>query len=705
MRRIFVFLLLFFALSAVAVTEDGEANLLRQQIKEARLQGKLDSADLLAAKYLQLATDSNKPEELALAHHQLGNNAMERNNYPVAKQHFEQAISLQRRQGQSKALADSLGRLGMVYRYQSDYAMALKYVYQSMQIYQNLQDKAAIANSYGSIGNIMEKMGQFEEALQAHQQSLDLHYQLKDDNSIASAIFNLAELNRNLGDTGKALHYFLQVLEMDIASGDKRNIAYSHNKLGYLYSDLKDFNKARFHAEQAFTLFEQIGAKRDTDWARTVLAKLAMEQGDYVKAQQLLDAVIERALKHNYKSLLVDGYKMAAELALRQNDDKAALKYIEPGIVLAQQINERSKQAQLQQMKVDAYIRQDSVREALNALLAQKQLEDEIFSSKRAATIASIQAQTEYTRQQHQITLLQNEQNLQQAKLEQSRLTRNFWIFGLMAVFVLMISLYRRYLQSQQNSLLEQEVKARTFELEQKNSELQSAYQQLEVISLTDQLTGLYNRHFLENHIETELEQCRRSWRDWESGKTAQREQADLAVFLIDLDHFKALNDNYGHQAGDEVLQQLKLILQQVFRQSDYLVRWGGEEFVVVARSINRAEAGLLAHRLVTAVAQSPFPLEDLPPVAVSCSVGYACYPLPMGEPQQHWLSLMKLADLCLYTAKYSGRNGWVGLEDIDADTDIQPCFIAAEQLKIWHDQGRLKIQHSFKQLKWQSWD
>ncbi len=697
-----VLILSLFCQSLTAVAAAQDFSELREQLKEARQQGNLVKADQLASDYLALAVRVNDPLQLGLAHFQLGRNAMERNNYQVAKPELEQAVALLQPLGQSKALADALDRLGMTYRYQSDYASALKYMYQAMQIYRDLEDLESIASGYNNIGTVLEKMGQFEEALHAHQQSLELSYQLKDSESIASTIFNLADLHRSLGDNDQALTYFRQALEMDIASGNKRNIAYSHNKLGFLYSGLKEFDKAHFHANQALALFQQIGAKRDTDWARTGLAKLAMEQGDYAGAQQLLDAVIKRALQHSYKSLLIDTYKMAAELSLRQDKVQAALAYIEPGIALARQTQERADEAQLQQMRVDAYIRQDAVREALNALQAQKQLEDEIFSNKKAATIAAIQAQTEYTRQQYQISLLQNEQILQQARLEQSRLTRNFWIFGLVAVFVLMISLYRRYLQSQQNRSLEQEVKARTIELEQKNAELQQAYQQLEVISLTDKLTGLHNRHFLESHIETELEQCRRSWQDWQSGKTSQPERAELAVFLIDLDHFKALNDSYGHQAGDEVLQHFRLKLQQVFRQSDYLVRWGGEEFVVIARSINRAEAAPLAQRLVDTVQQELFPLSEAPPVAVSCSVGYACYPLPLGESPLHWEHLLKLADLCLYAAKYSGRNGWVGLETIKADTGLLSGIIAPGQLQLWHAEGKLQVQHSFAQLKWQ---
>lgn len=701
-QLLFILLLVVGSAGPTALAADTDFTALRSQIETSRQQGNLELADKLTADYLAAATERADTQQQALAYHQMGNNAMERNNYPLARQQLEQAISLLQPNGQSIALANATRRLGMVYRYQSDYASALRYVYQAMQIYQALEDESEIANTYSSIGTILEKMGQYEKALQAHQQSFALHFKLGNQSSLASAIYNLGDLHRVLGDKDKALAYFLQTLQLDLASGDKLNIAYSHNKLGYLYSELGEFTKATEHTQQAMMLFEQIGAPRDTDWGRTVVAKLAMEQGDFLKAQQLLDGVIERAKAHSYKSLLVDAYKMAAELALRQNNAETALRYTTAGIEQAQQNNERADEAQLQHMQVQALVKLDAVREALAAMLRQKQLDDEIFNSKRAATIAAIQAQTDFTRQQYQIDLLQNEQQLQQAQLEQQHLIRNFWISGLVAAFILMISLYRRYVQRQQNRRLEQEVATRTQQLQQKNTELAHAYQQLEIVSLTDKLTGLHNRHFLESHIMTELEQCRRM--QHRSDGSVPATHSELALFMIDLDHFKSLNDSYGHSVGDEVLKQLRHIMQQVFRQSDYLVRWGGEEFVAIARNINRDEVSHLAQRFVDAVQQTPIQLTDNPPLHITCSVGYACYPLPLGEPSMHWQRLLKLADLCLYAAKYSGRNGWVGLDNCAADLSLSKAGINGAQMQAWQLQGLLQLQHSFNgTLNWQA--
>jgi two-component system, cell cycle response regulator len=416
-----------------------------------------------------------------------------------------------------------------------------------------------------------------------------------------------------------------------------------------------------------------------------------------------LDGVIARAIANNYHSLLVDAYKLAAALAIKKGELTAALKYIDAGVAQAQQNKERADEALLEKLRVDVFIQQHAIPAALTALQHQNKLNDEIYNSKRAAAIASIQTQVDFTRQQHQLELLQKEQVLQQAMLEQHRLSRNFWIFGLVAAFAILLMLYRRFHQHRLNQQLAQQVATRTEELYLKNQELQTAYQQLESISLTDKLTGLNNRHFLENQIENELEHCLRLYQDWQSGKTAKPENADLVVFLIDLDNFKMLNDSYGHDVGDEVLKQLKHKMQQVFRQSDYLVRWGGEEFVAVARFIDREDAKNLAQRFVEIVQQDPFQVEGHSPLSITCSVGYVCYPLTLGERACQWSTLLKLADLCLYAAKYSGRNGWVGLQNYAVEMPIPSQTISALQMRQWSDQGFIQIHHSFDgPLHWQ---
>ena len=204
-------------------------------------------------------------------------------------------------------------------------------------------------------------------------------------------------------------------------------------------------------------------------------------------------------------------------------------------------------------------------------------------------------------------------------------------------------------------------------QLEASLSELKQSQARLEEMSLTDPLTGLRNRRFLLQHLDADLEMAIRHYRDWLSRPDRhQPVERDVLFFLVDLDHFKAVNDTLGHAAGDQVLIQMRQRLVAVFRATDYLIRWGGEEFLIVARHTSRQEAAALAERICAVVAGAPFELEGSNGLPVRCSVGYACFPLTPRVPDCYsWGQTVEMADQCLYVAKRKGRNTWSGVEEI----------------------------------------
>ncbi len=203
-------------------------------------------------------------------------------------------------------------------------------------------------------------------------------------------------------------------------------------------------------------------------------------------------------------------------------------------------------------------------------------------------------------------------------------------------------------------------------QLLEKNLELERAYQALEEVSLTDQLTGLRNRRFFLQNVDADVAL---SLRAHEVGQHREltlcdlQAARDLVFFMVDLDHFKEVNDRYGHAAGDSILVQMRERLREVFRESDYVIRWGGEEFLVLARATHREEAHVVAERMRRAVAERDFVLPDGGMLARTCSIGFACFPfLPEQARVLSWSQVVELADQGLYIAKRSGRNAWAAL-------------------------------------------
>ena len=199
----------------------------------------------------------------------------------------------------------------------------------------------------------------------------------------------------------------------------------------------------------------------------------------------------------------------------------------------------------------------------------------------------------------------------------------------------------------QQRERLEALVRQRTEALEEANRRLREA-------SLTDPLTGLRNRRYLAGQIPADI-----AFYDRESMAEAAQDEV-MAFALIDIDHFKRINDVHGHQAGDLVLQQFARRLEGLVRSGDYSVRWGGEEFLLVFRPLPRRHLPTLGERIRHRIAGTPFDFGDGTRATVTCSVGFAAYPLFPGiRGVPSWEQMIALADRALYRVKAEGRNGW----------------------------------------------
>jgi diguanylate cyclase (GGDEF)-like protein len=167
-----------------------------------------------------------------------------------------------------------------------------------------------------------------------------------------------------------------------------------------------------------------------------------------------------------------------------------------------------------------------------------------------------------------------------------------------------------------------------------------SFQQQMLDAALRDGLTKAFNKRYFLGRLETEL-------------AYAKRHRAPLSLVMFDVDHFKRVNDTFGHLAGDYVLAKISKLTQNTVRTEDVFARYGGEEFGVICRGVNLANAGILGERLRAIVETTEFDHEGTR-MPVTISVGVAAYPdLPLETPEH----LIAAADEALYQAKRTGRN------------------------------------------------
>ena len=211
------------------------------------------------------------------------------------------------------------------------------------------------------------------------------------------------------------------------------------------------------------------------------------------------------------------------------------------------------------------------------------------------------------------------------------------------------------------------------------NRQLEASHAKLRVASERDPLTNLANRR----HFHAVMEA-----RHPEAG-----EGFSGALLLIDIDHFKHINDGHGHAAGDAVLVEVARRLDEAVRGEDLVVRWGGEEFLVLASKLGTEQADQLAARVLSSIGASPVLVEQQA-VWVTASIGYACFPLPPYAVPVHCEQAINLADMALYTAKSQGRNRAVGLVSASAP-DLQSLrAIESDFERAWHE-GRVALRQT----------
>ena len=230
----------------------------------------------------------------------------------------------------------------------------------------------------------------------------------------------------------------------------------------------------------------------------------------------------------------------------------------------------------------------------------------------------------------------------------------------------------------------------RTRQLRRREAELQALVDErtaeLREASLTDTLTGLRNRRYLELRLPDDLRLCLRRYET--AAGVLPSPDADLVLMLLDLDHFKRVNDLYGHSAGDAVLVQLAERLRRVFRDTDSLVRWGGEEVLILVRGTRREDAAELAARACAAVREPAFELGAGRSLQVTASIGFVAFPLDRQHPRAwDWQDCLTLADSALYAAKARGRDGYVGAS---AANGLLPQDLPRE-LAAWERPGPLQ--------------
>lgn len=460
-----------------------------------------------------------------------------------------------------------------------------------------------------NLGQLHGFQGDFTEALTALQTAQNLFYELELPNKLRVTLNSIAILYGRMGEDKKAVEYFTEVLEKNKAAGKKRNIAVVLYNLGRRYQSLKEFAKAESSYQDSLAIHKELGNDASQALVLRAMGSIYNETG---KPDQALTA-LNQALKifeakNRVKSQAGLYLERAIAYRLLNKNDKA-LAELEHAEVLSEGSSSMMTLRDISEERSKVYVQMRDWQNAFVQLHKNKTISDQILNSQKENQLTRIQLKFETAHKEQANQLLRRE--LETASRMQ------FLQMAVIALGALLLGVGGFF-------AIRQVRLAR----------------QMKDLALTDELTQLPNRRHIMTYGQEALRTCKEQGRPF-------------SVLIFDIDHFKRVNDTFGHPVGDEVIKRIANVSKGLLRQADRVGRIGGEEFLIILPFTGPDAAKEVAERIRDHVSRTDMSDLELS-LNVTISVG-VCGCTDQLRPLDY---LMNLADEALYQVKQNGRNG-----------------------------------------------
>ena len=594
----------------------------------------------LAAELPADMTDNQRHEWLALQatlHREVGDNA----KADVAVAELE---ALAQTSARKEIKVDALVQRAQSLKQAAKPEEALALIRQALVLVEQVPDLRVRYATHNTAAILYSDTSDFEDALQQHLKALPLAEQSGDKREPRElqTLNNLGALYLSLRNPELALEYLQRAKPLAAKRGNRGMLSTIAINMGYALSSLGQHEEAAASYQQALQLARELGNERSESIALVNLSDDALQReawsdaADYARAALVLAQkrkdLNNEAIARANVGLALAGQGLTRqglqELQLAQQQLQSLADLATEELVLAE-IARVSEQAGL-------------LAEAVAALKRQLSIREQLYSDARQRAVTELQQRFDATARQKQIELLARENQLQAAEIDNRRLY--LWVIGLVALTVILAAVV---------AMLSY------WRVRDANRRLQAVNEKLADQSIRDPLTGLFNRRSFQLAME-------RRWTERE-----RRSEPDTSVdgfVLLDIDHFKRINDSYGHAAGDAVLVEVAKRLNDGMRDSDMVLRWGGEEFLLYLRATTNDSLRDVVARVLHTLGSKPILFEDKR-ITVTASAGFV--PLPfsqMPESEFGWERAVQLADLALYLGKGRGRNRAYGVLQVNGN-------------------------------------
>ncbi len=383
-------------------------------------------------------------------------------------------------------------------------------------------------------------------------------------------------------------------------------------------------------------LERRLGAKGMIAKTLVNLSDSYLKRFDYPRTLQFANQAIEAARLINDAAIEATAHANIGQALLGMGRLAEGKKSFERGLAYYEKADNKPETQVILQEYGAALERAGDMAGAVAAYHRERDMSNLLFEKQRQKAVYELQEKYETDKKQRQIELLSRENQVKSAELDNRRLQQRIWwllalVFGLASAVA---------------GLLYRKVRHANARLEVKNLELKQQ-------SARDPLTALYNRRHFQEYM--------RLHNQVEQRGAAAGEDIVGALFLLDVDHFKHVNDGYGHAAGDAVLKMIADNLRVLLRETDMIVRWGGEEFLAFVPALPRGGLDEVARRILNGISAERIVYQGRQ-IAVNVSIGFAPFPLVPLDAALPWERAVNLVDMALYLAKAHGRNRAYGV-------------------------------------------
>lgn len=387
------------------------------------------------------------------------------------------------------------------------------------------------------------------------------------------------------------------------------------------------------------------------------MADLLQKQNKPAQALPLLQEAAAQFEHDGQKASAATAWSNIGAALASQGQHEAAAQAFSKSLALFTAADDVQRRLELYPRMVGNLAALGRYREALALMREFKQVNDEHVTVASNTRVAKLESVIELERKNTQLARMEREREKQQVALttsktqqQRQRLVTDAMLAALLLIAVVAALSIR---QSRVRQRLNQALALKNAEIETQHRDLAKLNETIRQQSEEDALTGLRNRRFGQAWLE------RLAAAQFEA-RHRDSPTMPVLVMMLDIDHFKQVNDLHGHAAGDHALMHFAEILCDCSRQSDVLVRWGGEEFLWICPGTPISEAESLFARLRQRLQRAPLVLQGAV-VPITVSMGFSLFPL-WPEATGDWAFSLRMADAALYRAKTSGRDRWVGL-------------------------------------------